>query len=797
MSVNLSPVGGAGAQFSDNNGHPLNGGKLYTYQAGTTTPAATYTSAAGSVFHPNPIVLNAGGRVPDSGEIWLSDNISYKFVLKTSADVLIATWDNINGINSNFVNYTIQEEVITATAGQTVFNLSTITYAPGTNSLAVYIDGVNQIVTDSYIETDANTVTFVSGLHDGALVKFTTAVPATGTATNANVVAYDPAGTGAVATTVQAKLRENVSVKDFGAVGDGVTDDTAAIQAALTYVTSSGGGTVLFPTGTYSVSQLEVLDNTYLLGQEKAVLKANTPEKNIININNPGFVVQNVTVDNLELDGQMLYTSGPSSGVNLESGCCGIYGKYVSNLTVKNCVIHDFVACGIGTYSPIPSSYFTQNITIENNRIYNILFRYTASEVPPAVQYVFTYLLTGPISIGDQSNRTEPAQYNVALLNNTIYGVGGQSCIQIAECAYINIDGNITYDCDSNYIQVGTGSRRGVIANNVGYGATGWHLPNREGRGISVHYDGDTETSFVIDGNYMRDCIFTGIDVRAPNTIVSNNIVESSVQSNPDGATDKGAILVLNGNCRIIGNIIDGCDGHGIYAQAGSTSKSNLTIENNTIQNCGLQGVMFNQNFSFPAVRWIRSIVRNNRIQECGGIGISANYQTDGIITDNAIHNCTSGGIVVADGTVVLNDNVCSGTIADPPIVIASTATGTQPKGNEANIGTSVDVSQARSSASATLTNVHFQKEMIYYATGGATVTFILPSVAAQWGRVIFYADATSTAWIDPPDDGEFLGKGNGKYAIIPSNGAAIVYPIRPKIWGIAPLNNTSVTFQP
>ena len=249
MSVNLSPVGGAGAQFFDNNGNPLNGGKLYTYQAGTTTPAATYTSAAGSTAHTNPIILNAGGRVPDSGEIWLSDNISYKFVLKTSADVLIATWDNITGINSNFVNYTVQEEVITATAGQTVFNLSTITYAPATNSLAVYIDGVNQIVDDSYVETDSNTVTFVSGLHDGALVKFTTAVPATGTATNADVVTYDPPFTGAVPTTVETKLAQTISVKDFGAVGDGVTDDTAAFTACRT----ATGGRYLIPAGSYVV----------------------------------------------------------------------------------------------------------------------------------------------------------------------------------------------------------------------------------------------------------------------------------------------------------------------------------------------------------------------------------------------------------------------------------------------------------------------------------------------------------------------------------------------------------------
>jgi len=46
MSVSLSPIGGAGAQFFDNNGTPLSGGKLYAYEAGTTTPKTTYTSAA-------------------------------------------------------------------------------------------------------------------------------------------------------------------------------------------------------------------------------------------------------------------------------------------------------------------------------------------------------------------------------------------------------------------------------------------------------------------------------------------------------------------------------------------------------------------------------------------------------------------------------------------------------------------------------------------------------------------------------------------------------------------------------
>lgn len=96
MAVFLSPVGGAAAQFFDNNGVPLTGGKLFTYAGGTTTPQVSYTSIAGDVAHTNPIILDSAGRVP-GGEIWLTDQ-SYKFVLNDADNVLIATYDNIFAI---------------------------------------------------------------------------------------------------------------------------------------------------------------------------------------------------------------------------------------------------------------------------------------------------------------------------------------------------------------------------------------------------------------------------------------------------------------------------------------------------------------------------------------------------------------------------------------------------------------------------------------------------------------------------------------------------------------------------
>jgi hypothetical protein len=253
MAVNLSPIGGVAGQFFDNNGDPLVGGKLFTYSAGTTTPQVTFTSATGVTPNSNPIILNGGGRVPS--EIWLTDGLQYKFVLFSSTDQLIGSWDNIIGINSNFVNFVTSEEVQTATAGQTVFTLTTMQYQPGTNNLVVYVDGVNQIEggTYSFVETSSTVVTFVAGLHVGALVKFVSAETLSTGVTSADLVSYQPAGVGAVTTNVQTKLRETVSVKDFGAVGDGVTDDTAAVHNALDYAIDNGKS-LYFPNGRYRVT---------------------------------------------------------------------------------------------------------------------------------------------------------------------------------------------------------------------------------------------------------------------------------------------------------------------------------------------------------------------------------------------------------------------------------------------------------------------------------------------------------------------------------------------------------------
>lgn len=215
------------SQFFDDSGNPLAGGLIDTYAAGTTTRQATYTTAAGNVPHPNPVVLDAAGRA----SIFLGDGLAYRFDLKTAEGVLIDSVDNISGGGSAGSEF--QSEIQTATDGQTVFNLADITYTPGTNSLKVYEDGVLLEPVVDYAETSTTRVTLTSGAAEGARFTFWAGADASNsTALDAANIAYTPAG--ATATNVEERLSRTVYVADYGT-------NTAAFQAAIDALPAAGG----------------------------------------------------------------------------------------------------------------------------------------------------------------------------------------------------------------------------------------------------------------------------------------------------------------------------------------------------------------------------------------------------------------------------------------------------------------------------------------------------------------------------------------------------------------------------
>lgn len=340
MAVNLSPVGGVAAQFFNNDGVPLAGGLIYSYLAGTNTPAPTYTSSNGLIAHSNPIVLDSAGRVP-GGEIWLTDSISYKFVLKDSTGALIATYDNIVGINSNFVNFTNSQEIQTATAGQTVFTLATMAYQPGTNSLSVFVDGVNQYgpgAIYAYTETSSTSVTFASGLHVGASVKFTTSQINGAAATDAEQVSYNPPFANAVATNVEAKLAQFVSVIDFGADTTGAVDSTSAFTNAM-----AASNLVYVPEGTYLVTQINITqEGTQLF---TAGMSVTIQQKSAVG-GNYDLPIINIKTSNVSL-GDMTFIGNIATDTGEYNHCINIQDPISTVSEIRNITLGNYYATNI------------------------------------------------------------------------------------------------------------------------------------------------------------------------------------------------------------------------------------------------------------------------------------------------------------------------------------------------------------------------------------------------------------------------------------------------------------------
>jgi len=100
----------------------------------------------------------------------------------------------------------------------------------------------------------------------------------------AALTGFIQSGAGGVARSVQSKVRELVSVKDYGAAGDGTTDDSSSVQAAIDFVNTAGGGVVWFPLGTFLCNTPLELPNGVLLrgsGREGTIiLKDSTTTKN-------------------------------------------------------------------------------------------------------------------------------------------------------------------------------------------------------------------------------------------------------------------------------------------------------------------------------------------------------------------------------------------------------------------------------------------------------------------------------------------------------------------------------------
>jgi hypothetical protein len=231
----------------------------------------------------------------------------------------------------------------------------TLDRTPGNvNAVDVSVNGVTQVPNVDYI-LNGNILTFTTAPPQVAsqiLARYTEVFTETdGDAAN---VRYMPAGTGAVVTNVQAKLRETVSVKDFGAVGDGVVDDTSAFENAINKLTQQNGGILFIQPGVYNISTPLLIENSNIVIQgaggdsihdggntataaTKIVWVGSLNTTSIFTFQTPQGV-NNSKINNCGLNNIYLQCNGLINGLNIKS---------VNKSTFQNLTIVSPLAIGL------------------------------------------------------------------------------------------------------------------------------------------------------------------------------------------------------------------------------------------------------------------------------------------------------------------------------------------------------------------------------------------------------------------------------------------------------------------
>lgn len=260
----LTQVTGPYPIFTDLDGTPLDDGYLYIGAINDdpeTNPIQVFWDSNLTIPATQPIRTNNGyaWRNGTPGLLYTGGEFSITIRNKRNEFVLYSPVGY--GFDPAAVSASVVKNDFIGDGVEVNFTLSS---APSTKlATNIFINGVYQ-EKDSYSLT-GNVITFTVAPPLSSSIEILTNETGVINSGNATAISYTATFPGAVAQTVQTKLDQYVSVKDFGAVGDGVADDTAAINAAISYASTAINGatgmSVYFPTGTYLISSKITLPN--------------------------------------------------------------------------------------------------------------------------------------------------------------------------------------------------------------------------------------------------------------------------------------------------------------------------------------------------------------------------------------------------------------------------------------------------------------------------------------------------------------------------------------------------------
>ncbi len=497
-------------------------------------------------------------------------------------------------------NYT--KASYTGNGTQTAY--STVESAGSKNNIQVYVDGVYQ--NKDTFSISGSTLTFTEAPPLNSAIEFIVGNAVTSLTTDPDVVTYNQGGTGAQDRTLTSKLQEYVTVKDFGAVGDGVVDDTAAIQAALDFTRTSGVTVpkkVLIPSGEYKItSTLDVPGLTSLVGAgQSSILRCYSC--NGLNMESSNGIGPS------EISNFWLYANGGENFTaivtNLDSTSAGprLQGRIYKNLYMS------FWGLGMyqrgawhTTYQSIRINQCYSGIEVQDQNVklfFNDIVMTRGTITGTGTTIGFHVGSTG----GPSATRPE----DVFIQNSLIYGY--EQAIYWRQCLFggvlrCDLDACVTegirvvtadggFIIRDNWIQVidNSGTYYGIILQNLGYTPEDYNIS------IENNKIGLTSTAPTIAWAIYLGAAHRGVSCR-----------DNSIQ----GDWQIGIRADASVHCRVVGNNVGSTTSYGIdlrnttdtvlsenYAEDGITLLSNTRLK--TGSNSGLHNTSFSGDISVPS----------------------------------------------------------------------------------------------------------------------------------------------------------------------------------------------------
>ena len=235
--------------FTDKSGDPLDNGYLYFGEVNKnpeTNPIQVYYDSAFTQPAAQPLRTSNGYVMRNGSPALIYANSQFSVTIRDKNNALVIYSPVGYGIDPGSISGTVTYDDFTGDGFTIIFNLSSL---PSTkNATSVYIDGVYQSK-DNY-SIAGSTIVFSTAPPLNSAIEVVAQESSVIGGAGSQQITYNEGGVGAVTRTVQSRLRDFVSVKDFGAVGDGVTDDASAIQSAI----DSGASTIIIPEGVYRMT---------------------------------------------------------------------------------------------------------------------------------------------------------------------------------------------------------------------------------------------------------------------------------------------------------------------------------------------------------------------------------------------------------------------------------------------------------------------------------------------------------------------------------------------------------------